>query len=183
MPHLMEWARKHRKSIALAMVVPLGAALTTGCGRSDGAPAEVSGPGVSVIKTPELVGMLQEKRGIPLVLNVWATWCPPCVAEMPELARFHAAHRGKVAFLSVSVDDPAKAEDRVKSFAEAKRLPFHVFVLDETDPDRLGEALGLEWDGAVPVTVLYDARGRIVKTWSGQTTLEALDEAARSVTG
>ncbi len=167
----------------LAAAVVLAASVTPGCGRSDGAPAKGPRPGVSVIKTPDLTRTLKENQGAPVLVNVWATWCPPCVAEMPELARFHEAHGEKVAFLSVSVDDPAKAEERVKSFAEAKRLPFHVYVLDETDPDRLGEALGLEWDGAVPVTVLYDARGRIVKTWSGQTTFEALDEAARSVTG
>jgi peroxiredoxin len=100
---------------------------------------------------------------------------------MPELVRFHEKHKGELAFLSVSVDDPAKVDERVKPFTEAQLLPFHVYVLDETNPDRLGEALGLEWDGAVPATFLYDARGRLVKTWTGQTTFEALDEAVRLI--
>lgn len=115
----------------------------------------------------------------PVVVNFWATWCQPCIEEMPELARFYNeyAPRG-AAFLSVSVDSPATVKDgKVDDFVRKHRLPFPVHVLTDSDPEAVARALGIEFT-AVPVTLVYGPGGKLVHSREGAITR---DELARIV--
>lgn len=113
--------------------------------------------------------LVHEARGGPLVVNVWATWCEPCVAETPELVAFHQSKmRGNAVFLSFSIDMPEHVDTRLPRFMEEQGIPFTVHALDGVPPDELVEALGItleEWDGALPATFVFDAEGRLVSSW------------------
>ncbi|MFY9781122.1 MAG: redoxin domain-containing protein [Candidatus Baltobacteraceae bacterium] len=96
---------------------------------------------------------LDQFRGRTLVLNVWATWCPPCRQEMPELVEGYARYSKRgVAFLGVDTTEDAPL---VRAFAVAKGLPYPQAV----DPDkRFSAAYDI---GAFPTTYVIDARGNI----------------------
>lgn len=93
------------------------------------------------------------------LLNVWATWCIPCVLEMPDLRAIDEAFGPEVAIAGVSLDDmiPGTQQAKVESFLEKYRIAFpNVYYTG--NPDALGEKL--DFDGEIPITILYDARGR-----------------------
>lgn len=108
-------------------------------------------------------------HGRPLVLNFWATWCPPCVEELPELERFHRAwgSRGwQVAGLAVDAPSP------VREFLARQPLSFPV-GLAGLEGSALSRTLGNE-RGALPFTAVFDRAGRIVRRKLGQTTFDEL---------
>lgn len=153
-------------------------AALSGAPSAEEAPKKDKPAPVSVVSVEELQDTLETARGKPAVVNLWATWCPPCVKETPELAKFYREYKGKAAFLSVSLDDPSVAEDDTMSkFVEKHKVPFPVRILRSGDPDDVSKALKTEIVGALPVTVVYDADGKVVKKWEGEVTSADLKEA------
>jgi thiol-disulfide isomerase/thioredoxin len=97
---------------------------------------------------------LRELRGHPVVVNMWASWCPPCRIELPLFQREAIKRAASVAFLGVNVaDDPGDA----RKLAARYPLPYPSFV----DP-RYNIVAGRFGSRALPVTVFFDARGRDV---------------------
>lgn len=108
-------------------------------------------------------------QGAPLVLNFWASWCPACVAEMPDFEKVHQQVAGDVQFLGIDTQDTSRsaADDLVRSTG--------VTYLLGSDPTGI---IYREFGGiAMPTTVFIDASGNIVDTHSGA--LFADDLAAR----
>jgi thiol-disulfide isomerase/thioredoxin len=96
---------------------------------------------------------LSDLKGHILVVNLWATWCGPCIKEMPALARLQAAYPGKILVAPISMD---KAGDREKArafIAQNAPLPFY-----EDEKSAMAFALTPPAEG-FPTTVIYDATG------------------------
>lgn len=123
----------------------------------------------------ELANLLKTQLTDFTVINVWATWCPPCVHEIPEFVRFYqSTDKTKVRLLSVVVmSDPDGA---VKPLMEKNQVPFPVYFAAIASPDELVYALGLEtsWDGALPATFVVNKELKIVKEWFEEITAEEL---------
>lgn len=108
-------------------------------------------------------------RSQRFVLNFWATWCPPCLREMPEIDRFGRAYAGKGwRVLGLAVDRP----EPVRSFLERHPVGFAIGLagLEGTD---LSRQLGNE-RGLLPFTALFDGRGRVIHRKLGETSLAEL---------
>ncbi len=108
---------------------------------------------------------MAELRGRPLVVNFWATWCPPCVREMPELDRFHRefAPRGWQV-VGLAVDNLAPVRDFLQRIPVGFPIGMAGFAGIE-----IGRALG-NTAGALPFTVLLGRDGRIAQRKLGETT-------------
>jgi thiol-disulfide isomerase/thioredoxin len=97
---------------------------------------------------------LQDFAGRPILVNLWATWCTPCVAEMPTLDRIAAAQGDKgVAVLTISQDTQGMAA--VKPFFDKHKLPHLTAYADPEN--RFGFTYAT---GSLPTSVLYDAQGK-----------------------
>jgi thiol-disulfide isomerase/thioredoxin len=108
-------------------------------------------------------------RGRTLLVNFWATWCPPCVREMPEIDRFAREFAGigwQVLGLAADQDKP------VREFLGRQPVSYPI-ALAGFDGIALGRSLGNQ-SGALPFTVAFDAAGRIVHRHLGETTFEQL---------
>ncbi|MCL4691273.1 MAG: TlpA family protein disulfide reductase [Candidatus Hydrogenedentes bacterium] len=127
--------------------------------------------GVTRVDKAKAETLLDETGGKVLVVNLWATWCLPCIAEMPHLTAFYNGMNSEsTAFLSLSADGPRFIDDAVVPFVKEHNLPFPVYALDFEDPDPLILAgmLGVEetgWDGALPATFLFNRERKLVKHW------------------
>jgi len=96
--------------------------------------------------------------GRPLLLNVWASWCGPCIEEMPELQRFHAEQGDKgVQVVGIALDDA----DAVRDFLQRVPVDYPILV-DTAGPGDAGVRLGNP-KGVLPYSVLVSADGRLLK--------------------
>lgn len=102
-------------------------------------------------------------RGQPLLVNFWATWCPPCVEELPLLDSFYQQQKAKGwQMLGIAVDQPSS----VRRWLERSPLSFPV-VLAGLQGTEMSKSLGNR-NGGLPFSVLFDAKGQVLERKLGQ---------------
>ena len=97
-----------------------------------------------------------DAKGKVLFINIWATWCPPCMAEMPEIANLYREINKEVMFVMLSVD---KDREKAKKWIAKKQFPVPVYFLDQLSPELSYEA--------IPTTWVINREGEIVFHHSG----------------
>lgn len=106
------------------------------------------------------------------LINVWATWCGPCVLEYPEFIVMHRMYRARpFEFISISADRPEQPE-KVKKFLEKENSAVQNYLFAKDDKYALIEAIDPEWEGALPYTILIEPGGE--RIYSQQGTIEPL---------
>ena len=159
---------------------------------SDSAPAAEAPPApaakVEVVDLAGLEAALEARKGRGYLLNVWAIWCAPCVAELPELVETAHAWRergGDVVTVNYDLMLPDVSADEVRAqvreFVDARGWDLDVYVFDGLDYEGINARFDLP--GPVPVTLALDAQGRIVDRAEGQATAERFDELMRAALG
>jgi peroxiredoxin len=107
------------------------------------------------------------------VVNLWATWCGPCVNELPELVTINRMYRGRpFRLVTISLDDPSKKDDALKVLKE-KHVSSTNYILSSSDRDAFAEALDKQWPGPVPYTLVIAPGGEVVYRHVGE--LEPLE--------
>lgn len=156
------------------------------------APAAPAAPAVVKpelrIETHDMPGVMQWLRaaqGKPLLVNCWATWCAPCVAELPDLVRGTRAFRERggvvVGVAMEQLGSDVTTEQAVaKVTAKAKELgvDFTVLVCTEDDMAKIRKAFALEI-GGFPQTLTYDRKGVLVQQHEGPADADEFTELAR----
>lgn len=129
--------------------------------------------GLFAASFPDQQGVTQslgQWRGKVVVVNFWATWCPPCREEMPELSAFQEQYRSRdVVVLGISTDDVAKIRD----FAKASPMSYPLLAGD-FEAMSLAESLGNN-KGILPYTVLIRRDGSIAGAYLGRVDMKILE--------
>jgi thiol-disulfide isomerase/thioredoxin len=108
------------------------------------------------------------------VINFWATWCGPCVKELPYFEVLREKYKGNnIDFVLVSLDFPHLYESKLKPFLLNKKLKSKVVALDDVDSNTWIPQVDESWSGAIPATVIYKKDKR--KFFEKSFTLEELD--------
>jgi thiol-disulfide isomerase/thioredoxin len=95
------------------------------------------------------------------IVNFWATWCAPCVKELPYFETINANYKDKgVDVLLVSLDFPKTYDTKLKPFIIKKNLKSKVIALDDTNQNRWIPAIDQSWSGALPATIIYNSTKR-----------------------
>ena len=181
---------------ALALIATLacskaGSPNSIGAIGGDGAGAQqVAEPHLSIVDFAGLEPALAELRGEGTLLNFWAVWCPPCVAELPELVEVgeqYADRGGRVVGISYDymVDtggaDGAAVQASVREFLAGRDLHYDSLIYDEIDHESINERF--ELPGGIPVTLALDKHGRIVDRQHGRAGRERFEEMMRKALG
>jgi thiol-disulfide isomerase/thioredoxin len=107
------------------------------------------------------------------LINIWATWCGPCVTEFPEFISINRMFRRRdFEFISISADDPAKKE-KVLKFLQQQQASNTNYLFSIDDKYKLIEAVDPQWQGALPYTILVEPGGKIV--YGKQGTIDAAE--------
>jgi thiol-disulfide isomerase/thioredoxin len=121
------------------------------------------------ISEPQKIRTLAPAGARLHLINVWATWCVPCVAEMPDVRAIDDAFGAEVAVIGVSLDDmiPDTKREKVTKFLDKNAIRFPNAYFTGL-PDTLGEFL--KFDGEIPITIITDRNGK--ELWRHQGRLD-----------
>ncbi len=120
---------------------------------------------ISANQLKELI--TNNNSGKLLLINVWATWCGPCVAEFGDFITMNRMYRRRdFEFISISADEPAK-KDKALSFLKSQQASGTNFIFSTDDKYKLIEAIDPKWQGALPYTLLIEPGGKVVYAKDG----------------
>lgn len=119
-----------------------------------------SAPKVTKVDETTIKAVLKP-NGKPLLVNFWATWCVPCREEFPELVKLDAEYRGKIDFITISLDDLAEINRDVPKFLSEMKATMPTYLLRTADENAVIGSITKDWSGGLPFTVLYDENGNL----------------------
>ena len=160
--------------LLLSLTVISSAQIGIGMGRRNpraAAPSKV--PAGKQIDSTGLRKALTPSRK-PLLVNFWATWCDPCREEFPDLVRLDADYKGKIDFITISLDELSEINRDVPKFLADMNAGMPAYLLKAQDDDAAIAFVSKEWTGALPLTILYDASGKQIYYRQGKVKIETV---------
>ncbi len=122
---------------------------------------------LNLIDADDVRKLMKNDSGKLRLINIWATWCGPCVIEMPELVNINRMYRGRAfEMVTISGDFPKKKDD-VLVFLKARQVSCTNYLFNSEDRAALLEALDKDWQGSIPYTVIVKPGGEIIYRRSG----------------
>jgi thiol-disulfide isomerase/thioredoxin len=112
---------------------------------------------IPVIKVRELEELIATREKKILVLNFWATWCAPCVKELPYFEAVYQKNDEQTKVVLINLDFADKIE-KVKSFVNRKKIQAPVLLLDEIDYNSWIDKVDTSWQGAIPATLIINTQ-------------------------
>lgn len=115
------------------------------------------------------------------VVNFWATWCRPCVAELPGFLKTEKALRDRpLKFVFLSLDFPNKAEENLKPFLAKKNITSTVWLMKDTDYNSWINKVSESWEGDIPATLFFRNSTGFRKFHTGQMAADELEKLLRN---
>lgn len=113
---------------------------------------------VPLVRVADLEQRFAAGADTTFIVNFWATWCKPCIAELPAFNQLHRRVSDQpIKVLLVSLDDPEELESVVVPFLKRKGYQAECVLLDEPDPNVWIDRIDESWSGAIPATLMVDA--------------------------
>lgn len=163
-------------------------AFASACGGTAAPSAGEREPTLAISGLDGIEQALAARRGQACLLNFWATWCPPCVAELPDLldvAREFGPRGGVVLGVSYDLMLPDMEREEtlalVRDFLARRELALSTLILDAPDYDAIDARYDLP--GAIPVTLAFDENGKLVDRHEGEATRERFAAMMRKALG
>ena len=110
----------------------------------------------------ELSALLHKDDDKTYIINFWATWCKPCVEELPAFERtYKELQQQNVALVLVSLDMPSMWKTKLEPFVEEHKLQGSVVILDDPKMNEWIPKLDPDWQGGIPATLIYNKNKRV----------------------
>lgn len=132
-------------------------------------------PAIKVTQVNEvLFKKLLVPNGKPLLINFWATWCDPCREEFPELVQLDKEYKGKIDFITVSLDDVEDIATAVPKFLSSMKAEMPAYLLKTNDESGVITSISKDWRGGMPFTALYSPDGKLAYFREGKIVLATM---------
>ena len=138
----------------------------------------------AIIKAEDLVKRYANNSDTTYVINFWATWCEPCVKELPyfeQLNEIYAAKKVKV--MLVSLDFLNDYESRLIKFVGKKKLRSEVMLLNETKPNEFINKIDPRWQGSIPATMIINKEQQYSSFFEKPLSYEFLEIKIKALVG
>jgi thiol-disulfide isomerase/thioredoxin len=140
----------------------------------------VSGQKVGMVDRNWISAISQNNSDTIYVVNFWATWCKPCVEELPAFEKLHTTYRDKkVKVILVSCDFTKQLDTKVIPFVKNKKLTADVRLMNETDPNTWIDRVDSRFTGAIPATLIINGSKEFRFFKEGETTYEELENTIK----
>ncbi len=137
-------------------------------------------PKVTKLENGNIKPILEQYKGEVIVLNFWATWCVPCVKEMPDLFKLKQEYESKgMRLILISINDLEELESRVYPFLIEKQVGFETFIRTPGDDQKFINSIDETWSGAIPFTIIFDRAGKKRFVEFGKHTYEEFERAVK----
>jgi thiol-disulfide isomerase/thioredoxin len=137
---------------------------------------------VELATVNQLEERFAEGRDTTYIVNFWATWCSPCVQELPHFEKFSQAYRNEpVKILLVSVDSRSKLRTNVIPFIKKVQLRNEVLLLNETDQQQYIDRISPDWSGSLPATLFVNTGKQLRRLQEKEFTYDQLVTIYRSL--
>ena len=110
----------------------------------------------------------------PLMVNFWATWCDPCREEFPDLVKLDAEYKGKIDFITISLDELSEINRDVPKFLADMKAEMPAYLLKAEDDDAAIAIVSKNFTGALPFTIIYDPSGKEMYFRQGKIKMETV---------
>ncbi|MBC7488256.1 MAG: TlpA family protein disulfide reductase [Cytophagaceae bacterium] len=136
---------------------------------------------VEVIKWAALEEYMDKKEDKIKVINFWATWCKPCMDELPYFEQIHEEYKDKnIEVLLVSLDQ-ASMKDKVKASLKKNNVTAKAVLLDEVDFNKWINLVDTTWSGSIPATLIISKNNTSKTFYERQFTKQQLEELIHSL--
>lgn len=110
----------------------------------------------------QLAHIFEKQNDTTYLINFWATWCKPCVEELPYIEQLHDDFSGKkLSIILVSLDFPEQIDTKLKPFVRDRALRSQVVALTDGNYNAWIDRVEPSWGGAIPVTLIYNSEKRV----------------------
>jgi len=125
---------------------------------------KVTAQNVKLVKFDEVEKFMNRNSDTTYVINFWATWCNPCVHELPNFVKLDSAyHNKKVKVLLVSLDFPKEFDTKLIPFVNKRKIQSQVWLLDDPDYNAWIDKVDSSWSGSIPATLVLNNKFKMKK--------------------
>lgn len=133
------------------------------------------GQTISAYKAEDLIKRTSASADTVFVINFWATWCGPCVKELPEFNKLYENNKGRpVKFLMVSLDFKGDYQRKLPPFIQKKKMKQEVIWLNETNANEFIPKIEPQWQGSIPATLILYGKNEYRSFYEGTITAEKI---------
>lgn len=137
--------------------------------------AQDADPLLKDVDGEELSEVIESYKGEKAVLiNVWATWCAPCIEEFPDIVEIQRKYEDQLRVIFISADFP-DSRDRALKFLEDHNVDWTTYFKSGKDQQFI-EALSDDWSGALPFTKILNKQGEVVASWENSASFSKFDK-------
>ena len=126
--------------------------------------------------------LLAAEKGNVVLVNLWATWCKPCVQEMPLLEKLHQNYQDKeMKVVTLSIDEVAKADSLITPYWDSMHFSMDNYLIANEDPGAFVNKIDPLWIGLIPTSFIFNPEGEKVETITGPLSYRGFEKKMLSV--
>lgn len=130
----------------------------------------------AIVKADDLLKRYTNNSDTTYVVNFWATWCDPCVKELPDFEKLNEVYKNKkVKVILVSIDFLNDYDSRLIPFVEKKKMKSEIMLLNESKPEIFINKINPRWQGSIPSTMIINNQQKYSDFFEKPLTYEFLE--------